>query len=194
MTLLLDSAVKNLRYYWKALNLPEDAYVVADKIRMKLVEPLTTGGVTVEPECAIGISLHPLHATSDETLIQYADAAMQQAKIEHNSNIQTFNQHILGIYNSEQHLNAQLKRAIDLKELAVNYQPVISFDNQQISRCIAHVRWHHRAYNTQDTKKFIASAKQGSLSKPLHDWLLENAIKYATQWSNAGLDKTRTSS
>ena len=173
----------------EGLNLPEDAYVVADKIRMKLVEPLTTGGVTVEPECAIGISLHPLHATSDETLIQYADAAMQQAKIEHNSSIQTFNQHILGIYNSEQHLNAQLKRAIDLKELAVNYQPVISFDNQQVSRCIAHVRWHHRAYNTQDTKKFIASAKQGSLSKPLHDWLLENAIKYATQWSNAGLDK-----
>lgn len=173
----------------EGLNLPEDAYVVADKIRMKLIQPLTINNITIEPDCAIGISLHPLHATGDETLIQYADAAMQQAKIEHNSSIQTFNQHILGIYNSEQHLNAQLKRAIDLKELAVNYQPVINFDNQQISRCIAHVRWHHRAYNTQDTKKFIASAKQGSLSKPLHDWLLENAIKYATQWSNAGLVK-----
>lgn len=173
----------------EGLNLAEDAYVVADKIKMKINQSLTINGATIEPECAIGISLHPLHATSDEALIQYADAAMQQAKLEQNSDIQTFNQHILGIYNSEQHLNAQLKRAIDLKELAVNYQPVIDFSNQQVARCIAHVRWHHRAYNTQDTKKFIASAKHGSLSKPLHDWLLENSIKYATQWSNSGLDK-----
>ena len=173
----------------EGLNLAEDAYVVADKIKITLTEQLTIDDEIIEPKCAIGISLHPLHATSDETLIQYADAAMQQAKLDHNSSIQTFNQHILGIYNSEQHLNAQLKRAIDLKELAVNYQPVINFDNQQISRCISHVRWHHRAYNSQDTKKFIASAKHGSLSKPLHDWLLENAIKYATQWSNSGLEK-----
>lgn len=173
----------------EGLNLAEDAYVVADKIKMKINQPLAINGTNIDPECAIGISLHPLHATSDEALIQYADAAMQQAKLDHNSSIQTFNQHILGIFNSEQHLNAQLKRAIDLKELAVNYQPVIDFANQQISRCIAHVRWHHRAYNTQDTKKFIASAKHGSLSKPLHDWLLENSIKYATLWSNSGLEK-----
>lgn len=171
----------------EGLALGEDAYIVADKIQMKLNENLVIAGEKITPVSAIGISLHPLHATSDETLIQYADAAMQQAKLEQNGTIQTFNQHILGIYNSEQHLNAQLQRAIDLKELAVNYQPVISFDSQQIVRCIAHVRWHHRAYNTQDTEKFIASAKNGSLSKPLHDWLLENAVKYATQWSNSGL-------
>jgi len=171
----------------EGLALGEDAYVVADKIQIKLNEPLVIEQQTLTPQTAIGISLHPLHATNDNSLIQYADAAMQQAKLTHNSNIQTFNQHILGIYNSTQHLNTQLKRAIDLKELAVNYQPAISFDTQHIVRCIAHVRWHHRAYNTRDTQKFIESAKSGTLSKPLHDWLLENAIKYATQWSNSGL-------
>lgn len=173
----------------EGLALAEDAYVVADKIQMKLNQSLYINELSIEPESAIGISLHPLHATNDESLIQYADAAMQQAKLDKNDNIQTFNKHILGIYNHEQHLNTQLQRAIDLKELAVNYQPVISFGSKQIVRCIAHVRWHHRAYNTQDTQRFITSAKSGSLSKPLHDWLLENAIKYATQWSNCGLNQ-----
>jgi len=173
----------------EGLALGEDAYVVADKIQIRLNEPLILEHETVIPETAIGISLHPLHATNDDSLIQYADAAMQQAKLAHNSNIQTFNQHILGIYNSSQHLNTQLQRAIDLKELAVNYQPAIEFTTQHIVRCIAHVRWHHRAYNSQDTQKFIDAAKDGTLSKPLHDWLLDNAIKYATQWSNSGLLK-----
>jgi PAS domain S-box-containing protein/diguanylate cyclase (GGDEF)-like protein len=173
----------------EGLALGEDAYVVADKIQLTLNKPLLINQQSITAQTAIGISLHPLHATNDDSLIQYADAAMQQAKLESNSNIQIFNQHILGIYNGEQHLNTQLQRAIDLKELAVNYQPAISFKTQHIVRCIAHVRWHHRAYNTADTQKFIASAKSGKLSKPLHDWLLENSIKYATQWSNSGLNK-----
>ncbi|NRA62623.1 MAG: EAL domain-containing protein, partial [Psychrobium sp.] len=76
------------------------------------------------------------------------------------------------------------------KELSVHLQPIFDIDSKKIVSSVAHVRWHHQAYNSRDTQRFIAAAKSGSLSKPLHDWLLENSLAIATQWNNEALNYT----
>jgi len=166
---------------------PEDAYIVSDKIAKSFSTPFNCTKIKVELSCNIGIAMHPLHSANDVLLLNYADAAMQYAKANNDTNIQVFNENILKDYNETQHLNNQLQRAIDLKELSVQFQPIMDLSSKAVSIAVAHIRWHHAAYNNTQTYQFIDAAKNGKLRQPLHFWLLNNALEQATQWPNHDL-------
>jgi len=166
---------------------PEDAYIVSDKIAKSFETPFESNEAKIGLACNIGIAMHPLHSANDVLLLNYADAAMQYAKANDNANIQVFNEKILKDYNETQHLNNQLQRAIDLKELSVQFQPIMDLNDQAVSIAVAHIRWHHAAYNNTQTYQFIDAAKNGKLREPLHFWLLSHALEQATQWPNHDL-------
>ncbi len=170
---------------------PEDAYIVSEKISKSFNSPFSVGKEEHHLACNIGIAMHPLHSANDVLLLNYADAAMQYAKANSENNIQVFNEHILKDYNETQHLNNQLQRAIDLKELSVQFQPIMALAEKSVSIAIAHIRWHHAAYNNTQTYKFIEAAKNGKLREPLHFWLLNNALEQATQWPNHNLESIK---
>lgn len=166
---------------------PEDAYIVSDKIAKSFALPFEVGDNQYHISCNVGIAMHPLHSANDVLLLNYADAAMQYAKSNDDSNIQVFNEKILKDYNETLHLNNQLQRAIDLKELSVQFQPIMDLTSQSLAIAVAHIRWHHAAYNNTQTYQFIDAAKNGKLREPLHFWLLKNALEQATQWPNHDL-------
>jgi len=166
---------------------PEDAYIVSDKIEKSFSTPFLVEQQSHQLGCNIGIAMHPMHCANDVLLLNYADAAMQYAKLNDKSNIQVFNDKILEDYNESQHLNSQLQRAIDLKELSVQFQPIMDLRQSQVAIAVAHIRWHHAAYNNAQTFEFINAAKNGKLREPLHLWLLEHALAQATQWPNHDL-------
>lgn len=163
---------------------PEDAYIVSDKVAKSFKSPFVVNKLNCQLDCNIGIAMHPLHSANDVLLLNYADAAMQYAKENPDSNIQVFNEKILKDYNETQHLNNQLQRAIDLKELSVQFQPIMDLTDKAVAIAVAHIRWHHAAYNNTQTYRFIDAAKNGKLREPLHYWLLNNALEQATQWPN----------
>jgi len=166
---------------------PEDGYIVSDKIAKSFVNPFEQDKQQITLSCNIGIAMHPLHSANDVLLLNYADAAMQYAKANTTANIQVFNEKILKDYNETQHLNNQLQRAIDLSELSVQFQPIMDLNDQSVAFGVAHIRWHHAAYNNTQTYQFIDAAKNGKLREPLHAWLLTNALEQATQWPNHDL-------
>jgi diguanylate cyclase (GGDEF)-like protein len=62
------------------IRLPEDATVVAAKIRRALHQPYAPGGLRLHIAASIGIAFHPSHGDSREQLIRCADDAMYRAK------------------------------------------------------------------------------------------------------------------
>lgn len=59
---------------------PEDASIVAEKIRNVLVDPFTIDGAQIRISASIGIAVYPDHGDDSDTLLRRADGAMYLAK------------------------------------------------------------------------------------------------------------------
>src|SRR3984885_8064613 len=68
----------------------EDAALIADKIRLAVLEPYSLADHLVHLTTSIGVSIYPDDGADPETLIQCADTAMCHAKEEGRNNSQFF--------------------------------------------------------------------------------------------------------
>lgn len=62
------------------LGAPEDAHMIAERIRAALARPFEVAGHHLQLSSSIGISLYPDHGENNQTLIRVADQAMYEAK------------------------------------------------------------------------------------------------------------------
>ena len=63
-----------------AIESPDDAIIVAKKIRHALCQPIDLGNLGLTVTTSIGIAVYPEHGSEEETLLRNADAAMYHAK------------------------------------------------------------------------------------------------------------------
>ena len=63
-----------------AIEAPDDAMIVAKKIRHALCQPIDLGKHGLTVTTSIGIAVYPEHGCEEETLLKHADAAMYHAK------------------------------------------------------------------------------------------------------------------
>ena len=63
-----------------AIEAPDDAMIVAKKIRHALCQPIDLGNHGLTVSTSIGIAVYPEHGSEEETLLKHADAAMYHAK------------------------------------------------------------------------------------------------------------------
>ena len=63
-----------------AIEGPEDAMVVAEKLRAALAEPFDVAGQTVSISSSIGVAVYPDDGETEADLTKHADDAMYRAK------------------------------------------------------------------------------------------------------------------
>ena len=63
-----------------AIESPDDAMIVAKKIRHALCQPIDLGNLGLTVSTSIGVAVYPEHGSEEETLLKHADAAMYRAK------------------------------------------------------------------------------------------------------------------
>ena len=93
---------------------------------------------------SIGIADVPDAMASDlESLLKNADLAMYQAKKRGRNTVELFATSMGISANKRLTLEGELRRAIDLEEFALWYQPVIDLKTGQVASAEALVRWEH---------------------------------------------------
>jgi len=75
-----------------------------------------------------------------------------------------------------------LRRALDVGEFEVFYQPQIDLRNGAIVSVEALVRWNHPKSGLIEPAHFIPSAEISGLIVPLGDWVLATAAKQVHSW------------
>ena len=138
-------------------------------------------GLPLQVDASIGIALYPSHAPDVDGLIQRADVAMYVAK---NANAG------YAIYDIDQDrhepgrlsLVAELRRAIDERELILYYQPKVEVRGGRVAGVEALVRWRHPQRGIVEPDEFIEVAQETSLIRPLTLYVIEEALRQCRVW------------
>jgi diguanylate cyclase (GGDEF)-like protein/PAS domain S-box-containing protein len=163
------------------------AELVAAKMLDAIIQPYLINQHEFRISSSIGIAVYPDQAQDAESLIKYADVAMYQAKDSGRNKYLRFDPSMNASSHERLQLENGLRTAVDRQELRLYYQPQIDLIDGRIIGCEALVRWQHPELGMISPATFIPLAEETGLIMPISDWVLEEALRQARVWRDAGL-------
>lgn len=152
-----------------------------------LCAPYILDAGTVEVSVSTGVSIFPDDGGSPETLLQYADVAMYQAKTLGRNNIQFFKPSMNKRALEHRQMREELRKAITRNQLSLHYQPQISLMSGQLMGAEALLRWHHPRLGGVAPGKFIPVAEgDKDTAIEIGNWVLKQACQQLRSWIDNG--------
>jgi diguanylate cyclase (GGDEF)-like protein len=160
----------------------KDAIAVAERIVDSLQKPFTLQGKEVSVRASIGIAMSGVGGSCADDLLRSADVAMYRAKGQRKGRFEVFEPRMHAAVLQRHELKADLQQAVDRKEFAVQYQPVVDFETGRVALVEALVRWLHPQRGLMAPTDFVPLAEETGLISPLGSWVLEQACWQARSW------------
>lgn len=158
----------------------------AMEITQRILEALngnhTFAGNEVFLSASIGASLIDNTRMSADTILRNADLAMYEAKQQGKARIEIFDgaQHERLL--QRMRLETDLRKAIEMGELEMFYQPIIDLETGYVASFEALMRWNHPQMGYVSPAIFIPMAEEVGLINALGQWCLETVIKQVKHW------------
>lgn len=86
-------------------------------------------------------------------------------------------------------LENNLRRAVDMHEFFLVYQPKVDINSGEIIGIEALLRWQHPEWGLVSPDRFISISEDTGLIKPIGAWVLKEACRQNRQWQDAGFKK-----
>jgi diguanylate cyclase (GGDEF)-like protein/PAS domain S-box-containing protein len=166
---------------------PQQAAVVATRMRHALVEPFTADGHQFVVTPSIGISVFPDHGTEIEDLLVKADMAMYEAKDQGRNRHNFYRETTRGRSFERLDLEHDLRSAIATSELTLHYQPKVDARTGAIDGVEGLLRWYHRTRGWISPSVFIPLAEETGMIGPLGDQVIRAACAQLRSWATGGL-------
>lgn len=157
------------------------------RIQTELRGTWDIGGKNVYISSSAGAALFPEHGESFDQLLQNAELAMMNSKVNGKNTFSLFMYDIKqkAVYHAD--MLTQLRRAIDNNEFIVYYQPQINLVDGSIRGVEALVRWNHPERGVVSPGEFISLAEESGLIIPIGDIVLEEVARQRTIWIKQGI-------
>jgi diguanylate cyclase (GGDEF)-like protein/PAS domain S-box-containing protein len=168
----------------------ESAAAVAWNLRAAFEHPVRVAGREIAVQASLGIAFFPQHGRATADLLRRADLALHQAKASASG---------LCVFSGEPDdqtelrfsLLSDLRDGIPLGELVLHFQPKVELHRQiRIVGVEALVRWQHPTRGLLMPDHFIPDADRSALIEPLTEWVLGEALRQQSAWSESGIDLT----
>jgi len=168
---------------------PQKAIAVATRMRELLFERFEVEGIGLELEASVGIAVHPQHGAHAQILLQHADVAMYNAK-EARSGVEVYSAERDNFSRGRLSLVTDLRRAMEVGEVIVHYQPKAALDTGMVVGVEALVRWNHPTRGLLLPGAFIPVAEHTGLMRPLTLHVLDLALAECRRWRDGGREMT----
>ncbi|MEY8875807.1 MAG: diguanylate cyclase, partial [Leptothrix sp. (in: b-proteobacteria)] len=169
------------------LPIGDDAADVAEKILHEVARPVELGSTVVDLSVSLGIASFPEDGDDPETLMRHADTAMYRAKREGRNSYRFFTRSMDEAVVQRLALENDLQQALERNEFALHFQPVIDVQQRQVVGAEALVRWQHPGGGLVSPGRFVPTAEESRLIRPLGRWIVRQACEQHLQWREAGL-------
>jgi diguanylate cyclase (GGDEF)-like protein len=154
-------------------------------VREAVAEPFRIGQDELIVTASIGIALFPHDGSSSDELLKHASTALYEAKKTGKNCVRRYCSSIRT--NSERFsLQAKLRRAHELREFSLVFQPQYDMVNGSLHGVEALVRWQPLVGHLVTPALFIPALEESGLIVPVGEWILREACTHYRQWQSLG--------
>jgi diguanylate cyclase (GGDEF)-like protein/PAS domain S-box-containing protein len=169
----------------------QDAIGVANDVRDALRSPFDLRGHVATLTASIGIAMYPDDAGDPETLVKYADTAMERAKQAGRDGYRFFTAGMNVQVLARLDLEAALQRALDNHEFVLYFQPKVDVQTGRVSGVEALLRWRRPDYGLVFPTEFVPVMEDSGLIVRMGAWVIDTACQQIAQWKRSGVGDVR---
>lgn len=163
-----------------------EASLLASRVLVALRTPYAVADTEVALSCSIGIAFYPDCGTADK-FMACGDAAMYTAKRAGGSTFAFHEPGMGGDVRIQAELMRDLRKAVELNQFELYYQPKIDAESGQVTAVEALLRWNHPIRGLVGPDMFIPLAERVGLIGSIGDWVLEQACRQMHEWMTVGV-------
>jgi PAS domain S-box-containing protein len=160
---------------------PSDAIRVAERIQQKLAIPFDFNSQEIVLSVSIGIAFSSNVPADAEDVLRDAEIAMYRAKNSGKARCEVFDHVMHADAIKRLQLETDLRKALDLNQFLVYYQPIVSLATGQIVGFETLSRWQ-RPEGLVMPAEFIAVADETGIILPMNRQLLYDACRQLRSW------------
>ncbi|MGC2325336.1 MAG: EAL domain-containing protein, partial [Candidatus Sulfotelmatobacter sp.] len=160
---------------------PSDAIRVAERIQQKLALPFDVDGHEIVITASIGIAFNNNTSAEAQDVLRDAEIAMYRAKQTGKAHCEVFDNAMHASAIKRLQLETDMRRAVDLGEFHVYYQPIVSLQDGQIVGFEALTRWHSPGGLVMPSD-FIPVADETGIILAINRQLLSEACRQLRGW------------
>jgi len=162
----------------------KDARFVAERIQQNLTLPFNINNEDITLSASMGIAKGSSGYDRPEDLLRDANTAMYRAKILGRNHYEVFDHTMQTRAMALLPLELSLRRAIEQRELYVEYQPVYSVDTRKMEACEASLAWHHPEQGIICHAEFVPVAEEAGMMEAVGEWMIHTACMQVKLWQN----------
>ncbi|WP_120716400.1 putative bifunctional diguanylate cyclase/phosphodiesterase [Tsuneonella amylolytica] len=155
---------------------------VAKSVIARLSQPYQVDHHTLYVGASVGTAVGPRDGKSVEELMRNADLALYRAKDEGGGEHRDYEPALHANAEERRQLEFALRRALENRELELNFQPVVDAVSECVVSFEALVRWNSKDHGFVSPGKFVPIAEDTRLIVPIGTWVMEQACREATRW------------
>ncbi|MCU1300498.1 MAG: hypothetical protein JWQ87_782 [Candidatus Sulfotelmatobacter sp.] len=160
---------------------PSDAIRVAERIQQRLAIPFDSNGQEIVLSVSIGIAFSNNRGMTAQDLLRDAEIAMYRAKSSGKARCEVFDHAMHACAIKRLQLETDLRKAVELNQFRVYYQPIVSLRSGQIVGLETLSRWQ-RPESLVMPAEFIAVADETGIILSINRQLLYEACHQLRSW------------
>ena len=168
-----------------------DASAMADNVLRQLAAPFRLKKQEIFVTCSIGVVLGSAAYEHPDQVLRDADNAMYSSKEHGGDHYTIFDAGMRVVTQRRMEMELALRHALELGEITVHYQPIVSLSSGAITGVEALARWKHPHQGNIAPSEFIPIAEETGLINDLGALVLRESCRRMVSLGQANPDAAK---
>jgi diguanylate cyclase (GGDEF)-like protein len=161
---------------------PAETKSLTDRLLRITQTPIVIAEASIRMTASVGFVLIGSEHRSEDDVLRDLDIALQEAKARGPNAAVAWEPLLTRTASRRLSLVDQLRRALDLGEFVLHYQPVLQLSDGQMVGAEALLRWNHPSDGLVPPAAFLPVLEETGLIVPVGSWVIREAARQLESW------------